>query len=244
MIKSKLMFYRGEIPTVNKKGVEKMAINLSKGQKIDLSKDGKSFNKLMVGLGWDEAAKSVPVSNGKSSGGFFGRLFGAAEQVVSRATIQDIDCDASVICLGENGRLVPGDPSNTMLYFGNQRMFGGALKHGGDNLTGAGKGDDETIDVRLSDIPDYVSRLVFVVNIYQAESRNQHFGMIKNCYIRIINKDTGEELCRFNLSENYDNMEGMIVAEIYRYKGNWKFGTIGQPLRNASVLNQVLDRYR
>lgn len=207
-----------------------MAINLSKGQKIDLSKNGKSFNRLMVGLGWDEASKS-------GGSGFFGSLFSAV-------TTEDIDCDASVICLGEDGRLASSSTNDTLLYFGNQKMFRGALKHGGDNLTGAGEGDDETIDVTLADIPQNVARLVFVVNIYQAKSRNQHFGMVKNCYIRIIDKDSREELCRFNLSENYDRMEGMIVAEIYRYKGNWKFGTIGEPVREASTLSQLLARYR
>ena len=97
----------------------------------------------------------------------------------------------------------------------------------GDNLTGEGEGDDEQIFVDLDDIPERYDKLIFVVNIYKAVERKQHFGMIRNAYIRIIDPDNREELCRFNLSDDYTDMLSMIAGEVYRYKGEWKFNAVG-----------------
>ena len=184
-----------------------MAVNLQKGQKVSLKKsDGKKLSKLMVGLGWDAAEKK--------SGGFFSNLFGGTK---------DIDCDASVfVCKG--GKLVDKED---IVYFGNLEHKSGAIKHMGDNLTGEGEGDDEQIFVELDKIPNQYDKLVFVVNIYKAVDRKQHFGMIKNAYIRIIDPDNREELCRFNLSEDYTDMLSMIAGEVYRYKDEWKFNAVG-----------------
>jgi stress response protein SCP2 len=97
----------------------------------------------------------------------------------------------------------------------------------GDNLTGEGEGDDEQIFVKLDKIPAEYDRLVFVVNIYKAVDRKQDFGMIKNAFIRIVDSENGEELCRYNLSEDYTGMLAMIAGEVYRYKGDWKFNAMG-----------------
>lgn len=208
-----------------------MGINLQKGQKIDLTKGGGGgLRQVMVGLGWDEAPQT-------SSGGLLGALFGSQPA--------DIDCDASAILCGANGKLAdPNNINNSVVYFGNLRHSSGAIVHQGDNLTGAGDGDDEQIMVNIPQIPSYVDKVVFVVNIYQARQRNQHFGMIRNAFIRLVDMDSRTEICRFNLSENYNNMTGLVVGEIYRKNGEWKFNAIGQPVQEASVLDSLVNMYR
>ena len=187
-----------------------MAVNLQKGQKVSLKKsNGKKLSRLMVGLGWDAATSD------EKKGGFFSRVFSSKPA--------NIDCDASVF-LCQGGKFVNKDD---LVYFGNLQHDSGAVKHMGDNLTGEGEGDDEQIFVDLDAIPAKYDKLIFVVNIYEAVSRNQHFGMIKNAYIRIIDADSNEELCRFNLSDDYTNKLSMIPGEVYRYKGEWKFNAIG-----------------
>ena len=204
-----------------------MSINLQKGQKIDLTKGGGSgLRQVMVGLGWDEAPQS---------GGFFKSLFGAQPQ--------SIDCDASVILCGANGKIIAGDASQCCVYFGNLRHSSGAIVHQGDNLTGAGDGDDEQIMVDLPRVPANIEKMVFVVNIYDGRARNQHFGMIKNAFIRLVDMDKKTEICRFNLSENYNNMTGLVVGEIYRRNGEWKFNAVGQPVAEASRLDALIRMY-
>lgn len=181
-----------------------MAINLQKGQKVNLSKDNAGLSRVIVGLGWDEAPRG--------RGGFFA------------PKPQPIDCDASAIML-INGRLVnKGD----LIYFGNLRHRSGTVQHMGDNLTGAGDGDDEQIMIELSRVPQEYDKIVVVVNIYQAYKRKQEFGMIKNAYIRIVDGRNNVELCRYNLTENYGGLTAMIFGEIYRHNGEWKFNAIGQ----------------
>ena len=183
-----------------------MAVSLQKGQKVSLKKsNGKKLSRLMVGLGWDAA---------EQKSGFFGRLFGSADS---------IDCDASVF-LCQGGKFVDKDD---LVYFGNLKHRSGAVKHMGDNLTGEGEGDDEQIFVNLDELPNRYDKLIFVVNIYKAVERKQHFGMIKNAFIRIVDDETREELCRFNLSEDYTDMLSMIAGEVYRYKDEWKFNAVG-----------------
>lgn len=202
-----------------------MSINLQKGQKIDLTKGG-GLRQVMVGLGWDEAPRG---------GGFLAGLFGAQPQ--------SIDCDASVILCGANGRIISNDIKRCCVYFGNLRHSSGAIVHQGDNLTGAGDGDDEQIMVNLAQIPAEIEKMVFVVNIYDGRARSQHFGMIKNAFIRLVNMENKTELCRFNLSENYNNMTGLVVGEIYRRNGEWKFNAVGQPVQEASRLTSLIQLY-
>ena len=197
-----------------------MSVNLQKGQKVSLSKVGLTagagggLSSIVVGLGWDEAKQA--------SSGLFGGLFGRT---------QDFDCDASAILL-RNGRLVS---KTDVVYFNNLKHFTGAVKHMGDNLTGGGDGDDEQIFIDLNRIPAEYDRIVIVVNIYQAYSRNQHFGMINNAFIRLVNMSNGQEMLRYNLTENYSSMTAMIFGEIYRHNGEWKFNAVGAGTKDGSI---------
>lgn len=112
----------------------------------------------------------------------------------------------------------------------------------GDNLTGAGDGDDEQIVIELNSVPAEYDRIVIVVNIYQAAQRHQHFGMIENAFIRIVDARNNQELCRYNLSENYNNMTAMIFGEVYRHNGEWKFNAIGQATTDLG-LSQLCARF-
>ena len=192
-----------------------MSVNLQKGQKVELKKsNGGELSKVMVGLGWDEAQPA--------KGGFLSSLFGGGTQ--------DIDCDATAF-LCQNGKLVT---NKDVVYFGNLTHSTNCVKHMGDNLTGAGDGDDEQIFVDLKGLPAIYDKIVFVVNIYQAAERKQHFGMIKNAFIRICD-DNGTEMCKYNLSENYNNMTAMVFGELYRHNGAWKFNAIGQPTTDNNI---------
>ena len=112
----------------------------------------------------------------------------------------------------------------------------------GDNLTGAGDGDDEQIVIDLARVPAEYDRIVLVVNIYQAVQRRQHFGMIQNAFIRIVDASTNQELCKYNLNENYTNMTAMIFGEVYRHNGEWKFNAIGQATTDPG-LGELIGRY-
>ncbi len=209
-----------------------MSVNLQKGQKVDLTKGNAGLKKIVVGLGWEPAQ---PV---KKKG-----LFAKKEPV------QDIDVDASVILCGADGKLInkqviiaQNKLNLDVVYFGNLIHSSNCVTHMGDNLVGGGDGDSEQIKVNLADMPQSYERVVFVVNIYKGQERNQHFGIINNCYIRIIDGDNNTELCRYNLSENYDNMTGMVFGEVYRHKGDWKFNAIGQP-NNDTGIAQTVSRY-
>ena len=188
-----------------------MSVNLQKGQKVDLRKGGGgTLRRVMVGLGWDEV---------KQKRGFFA------------PKPQDIDCDATAF-LCQNGHLM-GVPD--IVYFGALTHSSGAVRHMGDNLTGAGDGDDEQLLVDLTAVPEAYDKIVFVVNIYQAAQRKQHFGLIENAFIRICDAETGQELCKYNLSENYEGMTAMVFGEIYRRGQDWKFNAIGQPTRDNGI---------
>lgn len=203
-----------------------MSVNLVKGQKVNLVKQsGGGLRNILVGLGWDEVQQKR---------GFFA------------PKPQDIDCDASVILCGANGKLLSDSANETCVYFNNKSMFGGAIHHSGDDLTGGNSngGDDEMILIDLDRIPNYVAKMAFVVNIYDARPRNQHFGMVRNAYIRLVDRDTNSEVCKFNLSDNYDGMTGLVAGEIYRSGNEWKFNAIGQGVREASRLSSLIALYR
>lgn len=188
-----------------------MSINLKKGQKVELRKNnGGSLRKVLVGLGWDQAPKRKGLFAPKP---------------------QEIDCDASAfVCM--DGKLTTADD---IVYFGNLKHRSGCIAHLGDNITGEGDGDDEQIMVELENLEQYYDKIVFVVNIFQALQRKQHFGMIENAFIRVCDAETAQELCRYNLSESYDNMTAMVFGELYRYDGGWKFNAIGQATQDNSV---------
>ncbi len=200
-----------------------LAINLQKGQRVDLTKSNPGLSKILVGLGWD------PVQGG--GGGFLGSLFGGGSP--------NIDCDASVIMLGENEKL---RSNQDVVYFGNLRSSCGSVQHSGDNLTGAGDGDDEQIIVDLNKIPAHIHKLVFVVNIYDAVKRKQHFGMIKNAFIRVENPSSRQELLHYNLTDNYSGKTCLVAGEIYRNANEWKFAAVGTGT-NAGSLGEVVRSY-
>lgn len=200
-----------------------MSISLQKGQKVSLSKDNAGLAKIIVGLGWDE----VKQSSGK---GIFGSLFGSQPQA--------IDCDASAILL-KNGKFT--DKSD-LVYFGNLKHKSGTVNHMGDNLTGAGDGDDEQIIIDLSKVPEQYDKIVIVVNIYQAVQRKQHFGMIENAFIRLVDARNNNEICKYNLTENYSGMTAMIFGEVYRHNGEWKFNAIGNGTTDPG-LTELCRRY-
>lgn len=201
-----------------------MSVSLQKGQKVSLTKDNAGLSTVIVGLGWDEA---------KKPGGFLGGLFGGGG-----GGGQAIDCDASALML-RNGKLV--DKAD-VVFFGNLTHYTGTVKHMGDNLTGAGDGDDEQIVIDLASVPAEYDRIVLVVNIYQAVQRRQNFGMIENAFIRIVDGRSQQELCKYNLSENYNGMTAMIFGEVYRHNGEWKFSAIGQGTTDPG-LGELVGRY-
>lgn len=199
-----------------------MSVNLQKGQKVDLTKGNSSLSSIMVGLGWD----AVDSTN---KGGFFSQLLGSKE---------DIDCDATAFLCVE-GKVIDNDD---VVYFGNLTHYSGTVRHMGDNLTGEGDGDDEQILVDLKRLPNKYNKIVFVVNIYKASERRQHFGMIRNAFIRLVDVQTNRELCKYNLSENYEGKTAMIFGEIYRYQNEWKFSAIGQATNDNDIAS-LLKRY-
>ena len=195
-----------------------MSISLQKGQKVSLSKENAGLSTVLVGLGWDEVEQKR---------GFLGLK-----------AQQDIDCDASAILLKEGKLRNNGD----LVYFGNLVHKSGTIRHMGDNLTGAGEGDDEQILMDLSKIPPEYDRIVIVVNIYDAVRRRQQFGMIRNAFIRLVDGRNNREMCKYNLTEDYSGMTAMIFGEIYRYNGEWKFSAIGKGTNDPS-LGDLCKRY-
>ena len=113
----------------------------------------------------------------------------------------------------------------------------------GDNLTGAGEGDDEQIIVELGQVPSQYDKIVIVVNIYQAFQRKQEFGMIQNAYIRLVDARNNNEMCRYNLTDNYQGMTAMIFGEVYRCNGEWKFSAIGEGTTDGD-LGTLSSRFR
>ncbi len=205
-----------------------MSVNLVKGQKVNLQKNGGgALEKVIVGLGWDEMEQPQ-----QSGGGFLKMLFSAP-------AAETIDCDASaILCIDNKLR-----ETKDIVYFGHLKHESGAVWHTGDNLTGAGEGDDEQIIVDLPRVPQIYNKIVFVVNIYQAFQKHQHFGMIRNAFIRIVDAGNNQELCRYDLTGSYSQMTAMIFGEIYRYNGQWKFGAIGQGTKDGSI-GDLAERYR
>ena len=195
-----------------------MSVRLQKGQKVNLTKENAGLSQVLVGLGWDEA----PQKRG---------FFNLGKQA-------DIDCDASTVMLNKGQLSGYGD----LVYFGNLQHRSGTVQHLGDNLTGAGDGDDEQIIIDLANMPQQYDKIVIVVNIYDAVPRKQHFGMIQNAFIRLVDGRTNQEMCRYNLTEDYSGMTAMIFGEIYRYNGEWKFSAVGQGTNDPS-LGDLCRRY-
>jgi len=137
----------------------------------------------------------------------------------------DFDLDASAFVVTESGK-VKGD--DHFIFYNNLKLPDGSVEHTGDNLTGGGEGDDEVLYVHLDKVAPDVSRIVFTVTIHDAEARRQNFGQVANAFIRLVNKDTGAEVLRFDLGEDYSTETAMVFGEIYRQGSEWKFNAIGQ----------------
>lgn len=174
-----------------------MPINLTKGQKVDLTKGNPGLKNVMVGLGWDV--------NAFDSGA-------------------DFDLDAAAFMLGADGKC-PSDKE--FIFYGNLSHSSQAVMHQGDNLTGAGDGDDEQILVDLAKVPANIEKIAFTVTIYEAETRNQNFGQVSNSFIRLVDNSNGTELIRYDLGEDFSIETAIVVGELYRYNGEWKFNAIG-----------------
>ncbi|MCI8488710.1 MAG: TerD family protein [Lachnospiraceae bacterium] len=174
-----------------------MPINLSKGQKVDLTKGNPGLKDILVGLGWDV--------NAFDSG-------------------SDFDLDAAAFMLGADGQC-PSDQE--FVFYGNLTHTSGAVNHMGDNLTGAGDGDDEQIRIDLSKVPANIEKIAFTVTIYEAEARRQNFGQVSNAYIHLMDESNGTELIRYDLGEDFSIETAVVVGELYRNNGEWKFNAIG-----------------
>ena len=174
-----------------------MPINLSKGEKVDVTKGNPGLKNIMVGLGWDVNAFD---------------------------TGADFDIDAAAFMLGSNGKC---PTEKEFVFYGNLEHPSGAIKHMGDNRTGDGEGDDEQIEVNLADIPANIEKIAFTDTIYDAETRRQNLGQVSNVYIRLVNVETNEEIIRYDLGEDFSIETAVVVGEIYRHNGEWKFNAIG-----------------
>lgn len=206
-----------------------MAINLQKGQTIDLRKNDRGedvydLSQVTIGLGWD-------VKETKS--GFLGKLFGGKEE--------DYDLDAVAFLLGEDGKVqnLGSDLRNgDIIFFNSLKHPSGQIWLTGDNRTGEGEGDDEQIIVRLNTLPERYQKIIFLVTIYQGRQKGQHFGKVDNAFIRAVDAK-GKEIAKFSLSGN-ESLNGkcsMIFSEVYRHNGNWKFRAIGEEKDTDSLVD-------
>ncbi len=174
-----------------------MPVNLSKGQKVDLTKTNPGLNNILVGLGWD--------TNKYDGGSAF-------------------DLDSEVFLIDESGKVTC---DQDFVFFGNLKHPSGGVTHLGDNLTGEGAGDDEQVEIDLSKIPANIAKIDFTVTIYEPEQRNQNFGQISNAFIRVVDQSSNTELVRFDLGEDFSVETAVVVGEIYRHNGEWKFNAVG-----------------
>ncbi|MCI8528529.1 MAG: TerD family protein [Lachnospiraceae bacterium] len=174
-----------------------MSVSLQKGQKVSLTKGNPGLSKVVVGLGWDV--------NQFDTGG-------------------DFDLDAAAFLLADSGKI---STQSDFVFYGNLEHPSGSVKHMGDNLTGAGEGDDEQIKIDLSMVPENITKIAFTVTIYDAETRRQNFGQVNNAFIRIYNEANGEELLRYDLGEDFSIETAAVFGELYKNGTEWKFNAIG-----------------
>lgn len=191
-----------------------MTINLSKGQKIDLTKSNPSLKKAIIGLGWD--------TNKYSGGG-------------------DFDLDASAFLVGSNGKT---NDDLDFIFYNNLEHSSGSVIHTGDNRTGEGDGDDEQLIVEFAKIPSGIDKIAITVTIHDAIARMQNFGQISNAFVRVVNEETNEEVLRYDLSEDFSVETALVFCEIYRNNGEWKFSATGSGFQgglSALCKNYGLD---
>jgi len=174
-----------------------MGISLSKGGRIDLSKEAPSLRRVAFGLGWDTNESDTGV---------------------------DFDLDASVFMINSLGKI----PSEEyFVFYNNLKSPDGSIVHQGDNRTGEGDGDDETLEVDLSKINPTIEELVFVVTIDEASSRGQNFGQVKNAFIRLYDIDTNKEIAKYDLEEDFSMEIAIEFGRLYKKSGTWRFKAVG-----------------
>ena len=174
-----------------------MVVSLAKGQKVDLTKTNPGLSKLQVGLGWDT-----------------NRYDGSS----------DFDLDAAAFLLDTEGKVVS---ETDFIYYNNPSNAYKSVKAAGDNKTGEGEGDDETIFIDLNNVPENIDSIALTVTIHEAAVRHQNFGLVENSYIRIVDDVKQEEIIRYELDEDFSIETAIVVAKLYRHNGEWKFNAVG-----------------
>ena len=174
-----------------------MAVSLSKGGRVSLSKEVPGLKKIRVGLGWDANATD---------------------------TGTDFDLDASAFVLGADGKVL-GD--EWFIFYNQTTSPDGAIVHKGDNRTGAGEGDDEVIEIDLDKVDPKVDKIVFTVTIHDAQARHQNFGQVNNSFVRVVNADDNNEIAKYELDEDYSTETAINFGELYRKGGEWRFKAVG-----------------
>ncbi len=189
-----------------------MAINLQKGQRVDIG-----LTKVCVGLGWDP-------NTSRSSA--------------------DYDLDASAFMLGANGKLVE---EKFLVFYGNQESLDKSVASSGDDTSGGNSdgGDDETLTVDITRLDPRVEQIMFVVTIFEAAKRKQNFGQVRNSYIRIYDAVTQEEICKYELGEDFSVETGVDFGRLYKRGGQWRFEAVGQGLvcKGAFGLEDYVQKY-
>lgn len=190
-----------------------MAVSLTKGQRISLEKISPGLSEVFIGLGWDVKATD---------------------------TGSDFDLDSSLFLLGANEKLIS---DNHFIFYNNLTSPDPdkSVQHMGDNLTGAGEGDDEIIKINLKKVPNDIQKILVTVTIHEAQQRRQNFGQVQNSFVRIVNAQTQQEAVRYDLVEDYSIETALIMAELYRKDGEWRLNAVGAGYQGG--LQALLDRY-
>ncbi|HIO71383.1 MAG TPA: TerD family protein [Campylobacterales bacterium] len=186
-------------------------INLVKGGRVNLSKEAPSLVRVGVALGWD---------------------------INDTDTGYDFDLDVSIFMLNSNKKL----PANEyFVFYNNLKSPDGAVEHTGDNLTGEGEGDDETIFIDLSKVSPEIEEILFVVTIYEADQRGQNFGQVRNSFIRLYNRDTNEEILKYELEEDFSTETALEFGRLYKKNDSWRFQAVGMGYKTG--LQAFVDKY-
>lgn len=180
-----------------------MAVNLSKGQKVDLTKSNPGLSKITIGLGWDV---------NKYDGG------------------NEFDLDATAFCLNASGKV---NSEKEFIFYNNKSNANGSIVSSGDNRSGEGAGDDESIRINLTAVPADIQKVAFCITIHDALQRKQNFGQVANAYVRVVNEESGAELIRYDLGEDFSVETAVVVGELYRYQTEWKFSVVGSGYQNG-----------
>ncbi|MEM9274905.1 MAG: TerD family protein [Cyanobacteria bacterium P01_F01_bin.143] len=191
-----------------------MGISLAKGERISLEKVAPGLTEAIVGLGWD--------TNPTDSGA-------------------DFDLDGSLFVLGSDEKLIS---DKHFIFYNNLTSPdpNKSIQHMGDNLTGAGEGDDEIIKINLKEVPAEIKKIVVTVTIHEAEARKQNFGQVQNAFVRVVNPSNQQEVVRYDLTEDYSIETALIMAEIYRKDNEWRVNAVGSGYQGG--LQSLLDRYK